>query len=563
MIDLILLSKLIILIRSCFQDNMIKRYNSEIKLHKSINQLVYIKNSILYLRILQASKQWDVLHRNKIKLPQAISTHRIHQKPVQQNEYQTLNTPKQEANQFTQTDPIHQYYTLVPLEEKSIEINKLVSYIKKGMSASNNQVRFIKTFHSHNFSQNDREEFSKNIEHLQKLVHIHNLQESHLNICETKQYYFHDDQLHLTYEFIEGGTLLYNLSRIQTVQQQELINIFLQVVAGIHYLHQNHIIHGDLKLSHILLESSHSKVVKLIDFGITSHFKQIGSDWKQKQISSEFYFKAPEQFKGNQQRASDVWACGCLLYFLITSHMPFQGLDVNRLKQSIQRGQVDFNPHEWRGVSQQIIDMIKKMLSGQPSQRPTAKEVLNSPIFSDKLHQKRHSNISITRNFQTFKETSEAQLAALQYMVDNMVSDNAKQKLLEEFKSIDVDNDGMISQEELLAVYKSRKSSIDAVEEVQQLFEKVDTNRNGFIDYNEFLLASVNLKKMLNVDKLKKLFNQLDKDHSGTLSKREILQLFRDLKLSKDKQAQIFRQIDINGDGEVTLEEFFAIMQQI
>ena len=52
-------------------------------------------------------------------------------------------------------------------------------------------------------------------------------------------------------------------------------------------------------------------------------------------------------------------------------------------------------------------------------------------------------------------------------MVDNMVSDNAKQKLLEEFKSIDVDNDGMISQEELLAVYKSRKSSIDAVEEVQ------------------------------------------------------------------------------------------------
>ena len=40
---------------------------------------------------------------------------------------------------------------------------------------------------------------------------------------------------------------------------------------------------------------------------------------------------------------------------------------------------------------------------------------------------------------------------------------------------------------------------------------------------------------MLNVDKLKKLFNQLDKDHSGTLSKLEILQLFRDLKLSKDK----------------------------
>ena len=38
--------------------------------------------------------------------------------------------------------------------------------------------------------------------------------------------------------------------------------------------------------------------------------------------------------------------------------------------------------------------------------------------------------------------------------------------LLEEFKQIDVDNDGMISQEELLAVYKSRNSSMDAIEEV-------------------------------------------------------------------------------------------------
>ena len=72
-------------------------------------------------------------------------------------------------------------------------------------------------------------------------------------------------------------------------------------------------------------------------------------------------------------------------------------------------------------------------------------------------------------------------------------------------------------------MYSKKTEPESAAKEVKQIFEKIDRDGSGYIDYNEFVLASVNLKKMLNVEKLKKLFTSLDKDHSGTLSRAEFL----------------------------------------
>ena len=59
---------------------------------------------------------------------------------------------------------------------------------------------------------------------------------------------------------------------------------------------------------------------------------------------------------------------------------------------------------------------------------------------------------------------------------------------------------------------------------------------NGILSNNvEFILATCNIEKTLNEDKLKKLFNLLDKDHSGFLSRPELIKILKDLNLSKEK----------------------------
>lgn len=63
--------------------------------------------------------------------------------------------------------------------------------------------------------------------------------------------------------------------------------------------------------------------IKLIDFGISNELKTACQKWKTNNTISEFSFYSPEALKDAVTSKSDIWACGCLLYFLLTSHMPF------------------------------------------------------------------------------------------------------------------------------------------------------------------------------------------------------------------------------------------------
>ncbi|KAM3145673.1 hypothetical protein pb186bvf_002219 [Paramecium bursaria] len=468
---------------------------------------------------------------------------------------QRLDSPKPDDNidiQLVQTESIFDFYSIVSIDQKIIS----KPYLKKAISKSNESIRFVKIFNLTHFTLHDKSQFARILNKLESL--------NHLNVIKTQQYYLQEAMLYITYHNYEGGNLVMAMDRVAHMQQFEVLGIFLQLVAAVNYLHENNIFHGDIKLEHIVFESAHDTIIKLVDFGIPTNFKSVGQQWKPRNILSDYYFKAPEQIKGSGQKKSDIWACGCLLYFLFTSHMPFQGKDVPSLKSCIQRGMVSFNPSEWKGIDKQIQDVISKMLDSNPQNRPNAKDILANPIFKDKSKLSKKPNITIAKNLKQFKASSEAQSATLQYMIDNMMTENEKAELLEEFRKIDLNGDGMLNEAELLNVYLSKAhSEEEARKEVKEIFAKVDKNQSGKIDYNEFVLATVNMKKMLSVERLKRLFTTLDRDHSGKLSRAEFLQLLRDLQLSKEKQIQIQKQMDADGDGEITLEEFFKLMTSI
>ena len=63
-------------------------------------------------------------------------------------------------------------------------------------------------------------------------------------------------------------------------------------------------------------------------------------------------------------------------------------------------------------------------------------------------------------------------------------------------------------------------------EEIKRIFDKIDTDKSGAIDYSEFISASIDRKKMLSKKRLERIFKMFDKDCSGTISKDEIKQIF-------------------------------------
>ncbi|CAD8161306.1 unnamed protein product [Paramecium pentaurelia] len=431
------------------------------------------------------------------------------------------------------------------------------NYIKKAVSKSNNATRIVKIFNCLNLGSTEKLELERIVNHL--------LQIKHLNLIRILSYYYNDNKLFLVSEFSEGGNLLSRLDHFSQLQQYNMIDVFCQIMAGVQYLHNQGIAHGNIQLESIVFKEKNMENVKLLDYGIPNSFKQICLQWKPNGSIQEISFKSPEALRqsGLTSAKSDIWSCGCLLYFFLTSHMPFQSRDVQTLKTAILRGIVNYEGSEWSHINPDMKLLISKMLSSNPQARPTAAEIINHPIFVNRARILTKPNKQLSKNMKDFKQQSQMQNAMLNYIAENMLQEQDKKKLMEEFQKFDLNKDGLLTKEELLKVYITMYSSEQANQEVETIFSKVDQNHSGRIDYQEFVLATIDQKKYFNREKLLMLFQQIDRDHSGQLSKLEVKKLLRDMQIPKEKLDQLSQQLDQDGDGQITQEEFLQIMLSI
>lgn len=122
---------------------------------------------------------------------------------------------------------------------------------------------------------------------------------------------------------------------------------------------------------------------------------------------------------------------------------------------------------------------------------------------------------------------------------------------------------GSISQDELKGVMKKLGSN-PTDEDIQQMIKSVDDNGDGEIDFEEFLILMSTKKKNEDPDKeLMDAFKVFDADSSGTISRKELKKLMKQLgqKLSDQELDAMMEEIDTDKSGEIDFEEFKAMMQ--
>lgn len=119
------------------------------------------------------------------------------------------------------------------------------------------------------------------------------------------------------------------------------IKIFQQICHAVQYLHQNSILHRDLKPANILVSTDGA--VKLLDFGIAKllgagAFTNSDATSVQGQLMTPGY-ASPEQMNGAPlQAASDIYALGTILYYLLTGRPPFGGYEEKMAKTAARQG---------------------------------------------------------------------------------------------------------------------------------------------------------------------------------------------------------------------------------
>ncbi|KAJ7320368.1 hypothetical protein JRQ81_019879 [Phrynocephalus forsythii] len=125
---------------------------------------------------------------------------------------------------------------------------------------------------------------------------------------------------------------------------------------------------------------------------------------------------------------------------------------------------------------------------------------------------------------------------------------------------------GQLSMHEFKRLLDLHDLNPEANYYVEQVFNTFDLNKDGFIDFLEFI-AAINLVIRGKIDqKLKWYFKLYDADGSGTIDKKELLSIFSAIQTINGNQDMtpeefanmVFEKIDVNNDGELSLEEFIT-----
>uniref|UniRef100_A0A2P2P2Y0 EF-hand domain-containing protein n=1 Tax=Rhizophora mucronata TaxID=61149 RepID=A0A2P2P2Y0_RHIMU len=128
------------------------------------------------------------------------------------------------------------------------------------------------------------------------------------------------------------------------------------------------------------------------------------------------------------------------------------------------------------------------------------------------------------------------------------------------FDKFDTNRDGKISKEEYRATHRALRQG-NAIEEVRKIFEVVDLNRDGFIDFNEFVEAQKKGGGNRTMD-IHGAFQMFDTNGDGKISAEEVMAVLTRLgeRCSLEDCRRMVMAVDADGDGIINMDEFMTMM---
>lgn len=414
----------------------------------------------------------------------------------------------------------------------------------------------------------DKELLLKEVELLKKL--------DHPNIMKLYEFFEDKGYFYLVTEVYTGGELFDEIINRKRFSEADAARIVRQVLSGINYMHRNKIVHRDLKPENLLLENKKKDAnIRIIDFGLSTHFEP---QKKMKDKIGTAYYIAPEVLHGTYDEKCDVWSTGVILYILLSGCPPFNGANEFEILKKVEKGKFTFDLPQWRKVSEPAKDLIRKMLAYVPSMRISAKDALDHPwIKSTDVTAKDSINLpsleSTILNIRQFQGTQKLAAAALLYMGSKLTTNEETDELNKIFQKMDKNGDGQLDKQELMEGYvelmklKGEDVSVldkSAIEtEVEQVLEAVDFDKNGFIEYSEFVTVAMDRRTLLSRQRLERAFEMFDSDGSGKISSSELATIFGVSELDSEAWRRVLAEVDRNNDGEVDFEEFQQMLLKL
>jgi len=388
----------------------------------------------------------------------------------------------------------------------------------------------------------------------------------HPHIVRLVEYFDEDQYLYLVFELCTGPDLLDRINKAATGRLSE----YDASVASRHMLkalqccHSHYRGHYDIKPENFMYCSKDLMSLKMIDLGMSSHFTK-----KNRPKGTPLYM-APEFWNGVYGPEGDVWSCGVVLFTMLTGEPFLPDVAPEIVKCEIKVRRLIQERLKWAAdtcaLSTLALSILSNMLQHDRHARPTVREALFHPFHrasydTERLDVDRTTTSvfqeaiavrqSLPELFRAYAAESMLKKAA-RFVMAHVGDGNEVERLA--FRMLDQRGYGEVSISVLENDFILRADAIP--EDLEELFEAIDQNRDGYIGYLTFMAATLRHTMTSDANLCRVAFRILDHGKDGLLDGADIASVFG----HADDLEACRGLAEVCPDGQVSLDRFLELM---
>lgn len=353
----------------------------------------------------------------------------------------------------------------------------------------------------------------------------------HPNIIGLQDVFFGRRSVYLVTQLCRGGELfeLLNTGKSKgfVFKEDRAALLVRDMLSAVHYLHQNNIVHRDLKLENFLFEQQHmDSPLVLIDFGLARRFEP-GERMSQRVGSC--YYTAPEVLLGDYDYMCDVWSVGVLLYMLLSGSPPFAGRTPEQVYVAVGAEEAVYPDKRFAHLSPLCMDFLRRLLVKDPYRRMTTAEALCHPYIT------KHCAVSwqptvrplsqeqIDRSFNamyTYLSADPLTRLVLFIAAHSLPIDQINE-LRSEFYHADTTHSGCLTLAQFRSCYQSAQAVVSGAVDPTLMFQMLCSQlgkTGATLSFRSFVAANILNRVQISPERLKNVFQALDVDNQGYLT---------------------------------------------
>jgi len=377
----------------------------------------------------------------------------------------------------------------------------------------------------------------------------------HPNIIKLLEVYEDDKYIHIIQQLCLGGELFEHIINRYDADgafgERETARLIQCILDAVAYCHNLGICHRDLKPENFLFEGPEpDSKLKIIDFGLSTkenrqESEQADSPGRDSRVGTAYYM-APEVVDKKHSKICDVWSVGVVLYVLLCGYPPFSGNNDAEIFESIREGKLVFHDPEWTSISAEAKDLITKLLTVDPTKRYSAEQALMHSWFAHVTTMEPTANSPQPElEIPTFQRNRSSSMVGCRFLRDRL-SQYVGMSRLKRFAM-------NVIAEELTE---------SEIWHLRKIFEEIDTDKSGTLSFHELLTAM----RLAGVEEFTEkeaqdLMESLDVDGNNSVDWKEFLAAVVDRNVFiREENIQIaFKHFNKSGGGSISPIELVDI----